>query len=182
MKGLLGFCQLITTNKKYTNTQWNNFLRVQCIQRRLIRISLLHPSLPSPSLPPMQHYWAGSYTHSCVLQFLQGTNIQWTSFQKAHQDSTAPPLLFLPLPSPPCNTTGLAVTHTHVKSSSFKVEFTFSASPMASAPSFPNPFHARFTDLMVIFSCRKQEQHNTIQIMTPLHIKIPSSFKLIMDY
>ena len=67
MKGLLGFCQLITTNKKYTNTQWNNFLRVQCIQRRLIRISLLHPSLPSPSLPPMQHYWAGSYTHSCVL-------------------------------------------------------------------------------------------------------------------
>ena len=35
---------------------------------------------------------------------------------------------------------------------------------------------------MVKFSCSKQEQRITIQITTPLHIKIPSSFKLIMDY
>ena len=132
MKGPLGFCQLMA-NKKNTNTQWNNFLRLQHIQRRLIRIPLPYPS---PSFP---------------FPLLHATLLGWQ-------------------------------LHTHVRSSSFKVEFTFSASPMASAPSFPNPFHARFKDLMVIFSCRKQEQCITTQITTPLHIKIPSSFKLIMDY
>lgn len=41
---------------------------------------------------------------------------------------------------------------TYVRSNSLKVEFTFNASPMASAPSLPKPFHARFKVFRVIFS------------------------------
>lgn len=41
---------------------------------------------------------------------------------------------------------------THVRSNSLRVELIFNASPMASAPSLPNPFHARFKVFRVIFS------------------------------
>ena len=163
MKGPLGFCQLMA-NKKNTNTQWNNFLRLQRIQRRLIRISLPHPSpsFPFPSPPCNTTGLAVTHTHVKSSSF-KGQKFSGLVFRGLIRIPLPyPSPSFLPLPSPPCNTTGLAVTHTHVRSSSFKVEFTFSASPMASAPSFPNPFHARFKDLMVKFSCKKQEQCITL--------------------
>lgn len=42
---------------------------------------------------------------------------------------------------------------TYVRSNSLNVVFTFSASPMAKDPSFPNPFHAKLRILRVKFSC-----------------------------